>query len=171
MKLRRQRGFTLIELVTYVSLVSVSLTLLMGFEIATQKAVTSHRDSNNISSQSNDLFKRLRDDISKSYDIKSSNGELSMSQRQRTVVYTHVVNIVNSKRQMLQRIENSIKGSEVPPPQPYPKLTNCAFVVKRVGLRTVVDVTAKFRRRSFNNDAVEFQTFYWTFTSLIGPRK
>jgi type II secretory pathway pseudopilin PulG len=172
--MRNQRAFTLIELVTYISLVSVSLTLLLSFEIATQQSVTSHRQACNIANQSDALFQQLRDDVSSSQKIiVNPMGEtLTLSNGTDTVRYKAETAVHNKRYTMLSRSHQGPEAKTSQPDKPYPRLAKCQFKVKKVSGATLLEVHAQFRRVNYMDASQsDYVVYDWVFRSLIGQRK
>ena len=175
MRMRKAlKAFTLIELVTYISLISVSLTLLLSFEVATQKTVRSQSQACDIAAQSNSLFQQLSEDIaqSKGLQTKEEGRTLVMNAAESSVVYTTKTSIYHKDKTMVVR-QQKIKGAKpLEFEQPYPRLSDCLFKVKRSKGRTWVEVTAKFRRASLVDPRVDdFISYQWVFESLVGERR
>lgn len=169
-----RQAFTLIELVTYISLVSVSLTLLLSFEIATQKTVRSQSQSCDIAAQSNALYQQLSTDITKSGGVLSGGEGRSLSMRSGNVniSYTAEISIFNKDKTMLVRKQKTEGAKPFEFEQPFPRLSDCKFKVTRVNGRTTVRVTAKFRRASLIDARVDdFITYHWVFETLVGERQ
>ncbi|MDF1660363.1 MAG: hypothetical protein P1V97_01225 [Planctomycetota bacterium] len=169
-----RQAFTLIELVTYISLVSVSLTLLLSFEIATQKAVRSQSQSCDIAAQSNALYQQLSSDVTKSGDLSSKdNGRgLSMRSGDTNFIYTTKPSVYNKDKTMLVRQQKTTGAKPFEFEQPFPRLSDCKFKVKRSKGRALVEVTAKFRRASLIDPRVDdYITYHWVFETLVGERR
>ena len=67
---RKHAGFTLIEVVTYVSLLSASLVLLIGYELNNMSAIQQLTRSNEIALRADELYMQIERDIAEATSIE-----------------------------------------------------------------------------------------------------
>lgn len=98
--MRRRRGFTLIELITYLTLLSTSLILLLSFEMASQKAAAEQRAALDIARSCDAFHERLRRDVLAARAIKVlGDGRLELRVGEELIRYQH-----DAKRRRLLRL-------------------------------------------------------------------
>lgn len=161
---RLRAGFTLIELITYLSLLSISLTMLMSFELSTQQSLRMQALSNDVSMQADKLQNQLKLDITaaESLTIQDSGQVLVVQLNNAKVVYKGESE-TGDKSPKLTRIVQSKQSQE--PKQPYRAIHEWSFRRDELGLvhcKTIYRLG--FRKdRSFDKRVDD-----WTFRSLVG---
>lgn len=166
-------AFSMIELMTYVSLITISLTLLLSFEVMTQKSVSEQRLSHEIATQTDSVFQRLHSDVTLARAIQlrpaGSGLEIQLSGGDRVVWSLETLEGAQGLKCLTRRWIKGSGGSDVV--RSFKRVIEFRFRISE-GPRPLVTLETKvlLERKSPNPEDIVTVPFAWsvrTVTSVL----
>lgn len=159
----RRRAFTLIEIVTYLALISTSIVLLATFQINTHSAVAEQSQAFEVASQADRLFQFLRADLRVARAIELSEGGATLTVTLHSGARTTYQRTTTTNRHgeaSLERRELDPQGTLVLT-ESWPLVVEHGFA--REGSLLKVEVQAVRRRSAQERQLLPFR---WQFLPL-----